>query len=173
MIRLVTTNPTKQVLSHPAPMTRHASKNAIETPEQLARELAWRAQQLKASALDGLFREIGQEKGPLYRLFQDINQVLSPQEPDVFADMFAQTIAYVLFAARWYARNEQERFTAKMALHVLPQTSEFLRDLFHRLINEDYEPNRVRILCDNDPDNSHRAGRGRCTQRLYSPLCSQ
>ncbi|NNB92524.1 hypothetical protein HJC10_00500 [Corallococcus exiguus] len=123
------------------------SKSAIDDPEHLARELAWRAQHLKAIALDELMREIAEEKGPLYRLFQNFNLALAQQEPEDFADTYAQTITYGMLAARWLARNKLTRFTRKEAMKLLPSTSEFLRDLFNRLINEEYDSN-LRWLID-------------------------
>lgn len=124
------------------------SKSAIDTPEQLARELAWRAQHLKAIALDELTREIAEGKGPLYQLFQDFNLALAAQEPNDFADTYAQTITYGMLAARWLARNKLTRFTRKEAMKLLPSTSEFLRDLFNRLINEDYDSNLTWLIDD-------------------------
>lgn len=124
------------------------SKSAIDKPEQLAHELAWRAQNLKAIALDELTREIAEEKGPLYRLFQNFNLALAHQEPKDFADTYAQTITYGLFAARWLARNKLTRFTRKEAMKLLPSTSEFLRDLFNRLINEEYDSNLTWLIDD-------------------------
>ncbi|MGE6759401.1 type ISP restriction/modification enzyme [Corallococcus interemptor] len=124
------------------------SKSAIDNPEQLARELAWRAQHLKAIALDELTREISEEKGPLYRLFQNFNLALAQQEPKDFADTYAQTITYGMLAARWLARNKLTRFTRKEAMKLLPSTSEFLRDLFNRLINEEYDSNLTWLIDD-------------------------
>jgi hypothetical protein len=124
------------------------SKSAIDKPEDLARELAWRAQHLKAIALDELTREIEQKDGPLYRLFQNFNLALAQQEPKDFADTYAQTITYGLLAARWLARNKLTRFTRKEAMKLLPSTSEFLRDLFNRLINEDYDSNLTWLIDD-------------------------
>lgn len=124
------------------------SKSAINDPEHLARELAWRAQHLKAIALDELTREIAEEKGPLYRLFQNFNLALAAQEPKDFADTYAQTITYGMLAARWLARNKLTRFTRKEAMKLLPSTSEFLRDLFNRLINEEYDSNLTWLIDD-------------------------
>lgn len=124
------------------------SKSAINNPEHLARELAWRAQHLKAIALDELTREIAEEKGPLYGLFQNFNLALAAQEPKDFADTYAQTITYGMLAARWLARNKLTRFTRKEAMKLLPSTSEFLRDLFNKLINEDYDSNLTWLIDD-------------------------
>ncbi|MDQ3134902.1 MAG: N-6 DNA methylase [Acidobacteriota bacterium] len=49
-----------------------------------------------------------------------------------FADMYAQTICYGLFAARCNARGG-ERFTRQHAAHALPRTNPFLRRLFDHI----------------------------------------
>ncbi len=124
------------------------SKSAIDKPEHLARELAWRAQHLKAIALDELKRELKAESGPLFDLFRDFNQALAHQEPEQFADTYAQTITYGMLAARWLAKDKLTRFTRKEAMKLLPSTSEFLRDLLNRLINNEYDTNLTWLLDD-------------------------
>lgn len=124
------------------------SKSAIDRPEHLAKELAWRAQHLKAIALEELKREIALEAGPLYELFQDFNQALAQQDPEQFADTYAQTITYGMLAARWLARDKLTRFTRKEAMKLLPSTSEFLKELFNRLINNEYDSNLTWLLDD-------------------------
>ena len=49
-----------------------------------------------------------------------------------FADMYAQTICYGLFAARCNVRGG-ERFTRQHAAHALPKTNPFLRRLFDHI----------------------------------------
>jgi len=124
------------------------SRSAIEKPEHLARELAWRARHLKAIALDELKREQSEEEGPLYKLYRDFNQALAQQDPEQFADTYAQTITYGMLAARWLARDKLTRFTRKEAMRLLPSTSEFLRELFNRLINDEYDTNLTWLLDD-------------------------
>lgn len=49
-----------------------------------------------------------------------------------FADMYAQTFAYGLFAARVNHRGDPARFDSHGAAADIPQTNPFLRHLFHR-----------------------------------------
>ena len=53
-------------------------------------------------------------------------------EPAQFADMYSQTIAYGLFAAR-INEPEAKQFTRKDAVWSLPKTNPFLRDLFSQI----------------------------------------
>src|SRR5579859_2194096 len=50
-----------------------------------------------------------------------------------FADMFAQTMAYGLFAARVHSLNSLKAFTRETAASKLPRTNPFLRTLFEEI----------------------------------------
>jgi len=71
---------------------------------------------------------------------EGFRQMLLPHlEEGEFADVYAQTICYGLFAARCNAPQNQ-RFTYRDALFDLPKTNPFLRGLFEHLagINTDF-----------------------------------
>jgi len=71
-----------------------------------------------------------QPEGPLHAQLRAFRDVLLPDlEPPEFADMYAQTIAYGLFAACANAPLGQ-RFTRQAAAFHLPKTNPFLRRLF-------------------------------------------
>jgi predicted helicase len=53
-------------------------------------------------------------------------------EIKVFADMYAQTIAYGLFAARCET-DDASKFTLKDATDLIPKTNPFLKDLFYQI----------------------------------------
>ncbi len=120
------------------------SKSAIEQPKQLAKELAWRAQDLKDFAVEELRKEIasGNDKGPLKKLFDTFNAALATLTVEKFADAYAQTITYGMLAARWLSSGEQSLlFTRKNLAELLPSTSAFLHDLFQRLVNSNFDKN--------------------------------
>ncbi len=50
-----------------------------------------------------------------------------------FADMFAQTMAYGLFAAKVHSRKSGKPFTREVAASTLPRTNPFLRTLFEEI----------------------------------------
>ncbi len=103
----------------------------LETPESLAIELAKRTRFLREVVLDELERERQAGKGHLLGFYEAFSQFLiadlSPQE---FADLYAQTITYGLFAARTRATNG---FTRQSAYSHIPPTLGILRDLFRFL----------------------------------------
>ena len=126
------------------------SKSAIEKPKQLAEELAWRAQHLKALAVEELEKEIesGNDKGPLKKLFDTFNAALATLSVAKFADAYAQTITYGMLAARWMSSGESPLFTRKNLKDLLPETSAFLKDLFDKLVNSNFDKNLSWLLDD-------------------------
>lgn len=126
------------------------SKSAIEKPKQLATELAWRAQHLKALALEELEKEIASDndKGPLKKLFDTFNVALATLTVEEFTDAYAQTITYGMLAARWISSSESPLFTRKNLKDLLPETSAFLKDLFDKLVNSNFDKNLSWLLDD-------------------------
>ncbi len=58
-----------------------------------------------------------------------IPDLMEPHKTGEFADMYAQTIAYGLFAARCFDKTP-ENFSRDEARHLIPKTNPFLRTLF-------------------------------------------
>ena len=128
------------------------SKSAIEKPKQLAEELAWRAQHLKALAVEELEKEIaaGSENGPLKTLIDTFNAALATLTVEKFADAYAQTITYGMLAARWISSDDESKplFSRKNLKELLPETSAFLKDLFDKLVNSNFDKNLTWLLDD-------------------------
>ena len=95
------------------------------TAEELARQLARRTRFLR----DQVIRpELEQQSGSLFGFFQAFQKYLiAGLTPDQFADLYAQTIAYGLFAARTRAANG---FNRQTAFSLIPATIGILRDVF-------------------------------------------
>ena len=96
--------------------------------EELARALAVRTRFLRDTVEQELAHEATQGGGPLTGFLQAFRQFLigslTPQE---FADLYAQTITYGLFAARTRATDG---FTRRSAYDSIPRTIGILRDVF-------------------------------------------
>ena len=70
------------------------------------------------------------EKGSLHTQLAAFKETLIPDlAVEQFADMYAQTIAYGLFAARCNTDNAQY-FTRQNSIYLLPKTNPFLQNLF-------------------------------------------
>ncbi len=78
-----------------------------------------------------------QEKGWLHTWLASFRETLIPDlEEKQFADMFAQTLAYGLFAARVHTPPSKD-FSREMAAFNLPKTNPFLRKLFSEIAGVD------------------------------------
>ncbi len=98
------------------------------TAETLAVELAKRTRFLRNIVRQELTQEQQLGNGHLlgfYEAFQEF--LIGSLSPDEFADLYAQTITYGLFAARTRATNGFSRVTA---FQHIPPTIGILRDLF-------------------------------------------
>ena len=110
-----------------------------------AKELA-----VRMAALAKLIRDIIQaafneedvtddEPDPLHEQLEGFRKVLIHDlTPEQFADMYAQTICYGLFAARCNA-DGAERFTRQSAGFALPRTNPFLRKMFNYIAGADLD----------------------------------
>ncbi|MDA2913080.1 N-6 DNA methylase [Acidobacteriia bacterium AH_259_A11_L15] len=129
-------------------------------PVRNSRELALRMAQLAHFIRDAivLAQEEEPEDGKLDKQLEAFRETLIPDlKPEQFADMYAQTIAYGLFAAACQPRPATERFTRANAAELIPKTNPFLRKLFQEIAGVDLpEPLRpfvddlVALLRDSD-----------------------
>jgi len=87
------------------------------------------------------------EQGMLHAQLKAFRETLIPfLTPAQFADMYAQTITYGLFAARIRVANGQS-FTREKAAWNLPRTNPFLRRLFNEIAGPDLD-DRIAWLVD-------------------------
>ncbi len=112
----------------------------ISSPEKLAKMMAG-----KARLLGDII-----EKAIVYDIEEDINSDLVAQmtafkeilihdiTPKGFADVYAQTIAYGLFAARYHDPT-LKTFSRDEAARLIPKSNPFLRKLFHYIAGPDLD----------------------------------
>ena len=101
------------------------------TAETLAKELATRTRFLRDQVIKEELREEASSAGAkpilgFYEAFQ--KHLIANLKPDEFADLYAQTITYGLFAARTRANG---KFNRKLAYDLIPKTIGILREIFH------------------------------------------
>jgi predicted helicase len=110
-----------------------------ETPEGLARRMADIAVLIRSLIEGSLARG---EKGKLHEQLEGFREVLLHDltEPQ-FADMYAQTICYGLFAARIFMEGKADtrKFSRVTAQEYLPKTNPFLRKVFSEIAGADLE----------------------------------
>jgi predicted helicase len=117
----------------------------------LAQQLAQRAQLLKTTVEQSLHAQLKQPPAiplELRNLYRALQHALLPDlQPAEFADLYAQTLAYGLFAARCYAPNAA-RFTRHDAAHIIPDAIPFLKRLLGTLTTHTLEPELEWLLDD-------------------------
>ena len=113
------------------------SADPIRKPEELAKRMARLTHMIRDITIQAFDeREASDTLKGLYEAFKT---VLLPDLPTTeFADMFAQTLAYGLFAAR-YNHKGKELFNRSDAAKEIPRTNPFLRKLFGTIAGADFD----------------------------------
>ncbi|MDR8389902.1 N-6 DNA methylase [Aliifodinibius sp. S!AR15-10] len=122
-------------LSHSAPKTHHASS--------LAKELAKRTRFLEHVIERELLDEGNQKLEGFFQAFQ--KYLIAGLNKQQFADLYAQTVTYGLFAARTRAN---ETFTRENAVRFIPSTIGILKDVFQFISYSDLPQNISWIVDD-------------------------
>ena len=118
------------------------------------KELAGRMANLAKLVRDTISRALADEDkgGTLHQQFEGFRKtLLHDLTPEAFADMYAQTIAYGLFAARCNLTLDAkpgQRFTRFLAPHQLPKTNPFLRKTFGYIAGPDLDERVVWVVDD-------------------------
>ncbi len=113
-----------------------AQAPVIRTPRELAERMA-----RLARLIDDLIRQTlahESKPGDLHAQYDAFRRILIPSlSVEEFADMYAQTIAYGLFAARCH--HVAPGFRRELAGKELPKTNPFLRRLFNTIAGADLD----------------------------------
>jgi predicted helicase len=104
---------------------------AVGTPRELAKRMARLAHRLRELVTAAFEKKLNLPSlGNLYKAFCDT--LVPDLTIEQFADMYAQTIAYGLFAARCNSPNST-KFTRQYARDLVPKTNPFLRNIFDHI----------------------------------------
>jgi hypothetical protein len=129
-----------------------AAPAEITSPKRLAIELARRARWLRDGITAEMLEEAGERargapEGPLRALHNFYREnLMSDMDPAMFADTYAQTIAYGLFVARYHTPSAG--FSRRAAMDAIPTSTAFLRSSIRLLLDEDTVPPTVRWIID-------------------------
>ena len=126
--------------------------NTIKSPQKLAKMMASKAK-LLAEILEKAVTndEDTQEDSSLKGHFEGFKQILIHDiTPKGFADVYAQTIAYGMFAARLYD-STLPTFSRQEAAELIPKTNPFLRKLFGYIAGPDID-DRIKWIVDSLAD---------------------
>ncbi len=118
---------------------------SVGTPQELARRMARLAHMIRDLIIEAFKKE--EATGSLHNQLAAFRDNLIPDlSPEYFADMYAQTITYGLFAARCTAPDSKD-FTRQNAAYLLPKTNPFLRKLFNTIAGPELD-DRIAWLVD-------------------------
>jgi hypothetical protein len=117
----------------------------VGTPRELAQRMARQAHLIRNLIINAFEKEPegGSLRSQLIAFRDNLIHDLSVEQ---FADMYAQTIAYGLFAARC-TNSKGKDFTRQNAAYLLPKTNPFLRKLFNQIAGPDLDE-RIAWLVD-------------------------
>jgi len=109
----------------------------VGTPRELAQRMARQAHLIRNLIINAFEKE--PEGGSLHSQLAAFRDNLIPDlSVEYFADMYAQTLAYGLFAARCTSTTGKD-FTRQNAAYLLPPTNPFLRKLFNQIAGPDLD----------------------------------
>ena len=118
----------------------------VGTPKELALLMARQAHLIRDLIINAFNNE--PEGGSLHSQLAAFRDNLIPDlSVEYFADMYAQTIAYGLFAARCNALDNKD-FTRQNAAYLLPTTNPFLRKLFNTIAGPELDDRIVWLVDD-------------------------
>ena len=120
----------------------------LSNPRKLAAMMANKARLLAEVMERALIEDTNnQEETALHDQFEAFKKILIQDiSPKAFADVYAQTIAYGLFAARYHSPKLNE-FSRQEAAVLIPQSNPFLRKLFQYIAGFDLD-DRIRWVVD-------------------------
>lgn len=131
-----------KIISEPVPTVR--------TPKALAELMADRAKPIRWTIQSALEKDIGIGKHDtqLYSQFAAFKkELIHDLTPSTFADLYAQTIAYGLFAARYHDKTPKD-FSRQEAATSIPATNPFLQKFFREVAGYETE-DRITWVLDN------------------------
>lgn len=124
----------------------HSRVAVINNPRELAVRMAALARLLRAMILE-IFA-VENSVGTLHAQMEGFRRVLLHDlTKEQFADMYAQTIAYGLFAARCNTKTDGH-FIREQAAYDLPKTNPFLRRMFSNIAGPDLHEQLIWIVND-------------------------
>lgn len=128
----------------------------ITTADDLAECMAKKARLLKDIIVRALGLDAGRQGGAVHYKTASLQGMLDSFKenlldhitPEQFSDIYAQTVAYGMFAARLHDDASPSAFSRDKALKLIPKTNPFLRKFFQHAAGYDLDE-RIRPVMEN------------------------
>src|SRR3989344_887990 len=118
---------------------------AIKSGVRLAKIMGGKARRIRDNVKQFLTNESDDNK-ELVRIYETIKQLLVHDlDLATFADMYAQTLVYGLFVARYYDETP-DNFTRQEARDLVPASNPFLRHFFDHIAGVDFDQRLAYIV---------------------------
>ena len=120
----------------------------ISTADELANRMAHKARMLASVIAKAIATNEGEKKDDLRAQLEVFRKHLIHEiQPAEFADIYAQTIAYGMFAARLHDPTPRT-FTREQAAKLIPKANPFLRKFFQHIAGYDLDDRIVWVVDD-------------------------
>lgn len=122
-----------------------AKPEKIKSGSRLARIMGGKARRIRDNVKQFLATDAKNNK-ELTQVYETIKKLLVHDlNTDTFADMYAQTLVYGLFVAR-YHDDSSSNFTRKEARELVPASNPFLRHFFDHIAGADFDQRLAYIV---------------------------
>lgn len=116
------------------------SKEPIKSGAVLSKVMAGKARRIRDNVRKFLEDEKNQKNENLLGVYEVIKKLLlADLDHSKFADMYAQTIVYGLFVARYYDKTT-DSFSRQEARDLVPASNPFLRHFFDHIAGSSFDP---------------------------------
>jgi hypothetical protein len=113
-------------------------KEPIKSGEHLAKIMGGKAKRIRDNIKDVLSKK-DEKKPEILNVYNTIKKLLVHDlSEEEFADMYAQTLVYGLFVARYHDKSP-ENFSRQEARDLVPASNPFLRHFFDHIVGPDFD----------------------------------
>ncbi|MFZ1321525.1 MAG: type ISP restriction/modification enzyme [Ignavibacteria bacterium] len=121
-------------------------KEPIRSAEHLSKIMGGKAQRIRDNVIHFLSKESDKNQS-LLKLYETIKKLLVHDLNKIsFADLYAQTLVYGLFVARYYD-DTPDNFSRQEARELIPRSNPLLRHFFDHILGLDYDT-RLKFIVD-------------------------
>lgn len=121
------------------------SKEPIKSGNVLAKVMAGKARRIRDNIKVFFAQEDNVKNENLLSVYEVIKKLLlADLDKEKFADMYAQTLVYGLFVARYYDPTPED-FSRMEARDLVPQSNPFLRHFFDHIAGSSFDP-RIEVI---------------------------
>lgn len=113
-------------------------KEPIKSGKHLSKIMGGKAQRIRDNVRQFLSAK-SEKNGELIRVYETIKKLLVHDlSEEAFADMYAQTLVYGLFVARFYDESK-DNFTRQEARDLIPASNPLLRHFFDHIVGPNFD----------------------------------